>query len=474
VLVLITRGVIAIGAIAACGGDDSGGGGTGSGDDVLPLRLPFEYTVGERTLEVPTSGGTVHVSIGPFGAHFQPLSGDPIGDAKSNLIGWFAGDSTELAELSGTGGNGDGNCDNGESCGFWAGPGGNLIRDRIPTYIAPVAASLTRLRLNNGPDATYFDSVPHWEIDMALNSRYSLRIGHLGGIAPTLRDKILAATGIDTDGYTGPAGDVFTGAAINLDAGDALAFPQVFAQEIPGQPGYYRGGHLISPWVQMEFTVADHQEDGEVCVFDLMAPAQKDDIQAAMAADMANPESQRYSAFASSQWVWRAEGLVCPVYSPKPDDFSNIHTRLGGWTERPGIGTTVNELFAIVRIEKAASIYDVANYDSATVEHLAMRAVGPGIPGFSWMMPDGTLATPFIAVGEVIEESADSLLIKWRDIGWSAPAYQRAAFLLDNQGLKIKWGDFADSAIGASRPTLDASEPCNDSETLCYDHQARL
>jgi len=94
-LVLITVGIIAISAVAACGGDD-GGGGTGSSDDLLPLQLPFEYTVGERTLEVPTSGGTVHVSIGPFGAHFQPLSGDPIGDAKSNLIGWFAGDSTEL------------------------------------------------------------------------------------------------------------------------------------------------------------------------------------------------------------------------------------------------------------------------------------------------------------------------------------------------------------------------------------------
>lgn len=331
------------------------------------------------------------------------------------------------------------------------------------------------MSLNGGPDTAYFDSVPHWEIEMALNSQYSLRIGHLGGIAPTLRDKILAATGIDTDSYTGPPGDLCSDADINLDAGDALAFPQVFARELPQQPGYYRGGgSLISPWAQMEFTIADHLEDGEVCVYDLIAPKQKAAIQSAMTADMGNPDSQRYLAYAGSRWIWSAEGLLCPVYSLQPVDFSNIHTRVGGWTERPAAGTTVSEQFAIVKIENTASIYDANRYDSPTVDHLALRAVGPGLPGFSWMIPDGAVATPFIAVDEVIEERSDTLLIKWRDIGWSAPAYQRATFLLDSHGLTIKWGEFSATAGGARPPSPGSDDACNDSDVVCYDHEARL
>jgi hypothetical protein len=456
--------------LTACGG---GGGSSDDDIDILPLQLPFEYTIGARTLEVPTNGGTVHISVGPFGAHFQPLSGDPIGDAKSNLIGWFARDSTELLEVPSSGGNGNGNCDSGEICAFWGGLGGDQIRAHIPTYIAPVAGKLTHLRLNSGPDPTYFDTPVQWEIIMALSSRFSLRIGHIGGIAPTLRDKILAATGIDTDSYTGPTGNLFTGKEISIAAGEALAFPQVFAREL--QPGYYiGGGSMISPWAQMEYDVVDHQESDQVCVYDLLTPTQKAAIQDMMVADMANPDSQRYSAFSASRWVWSAEGLLCPSYSSQPNNFSSIHTRFGGWTERPEVGTTINEQFSIVKIEKTSAIYDVTNYDSAAVDHLALRAVGPGFPGFSWTMPNSDVVTPFIAIGEVIEEGPNSLLIKWRDIGWIAPVYQRAAFLLDSRGLKIKWGIFAAASIDAMLPTLGSGEACNDSDILCYDHQPRL
>jgi len=108
------------------------------------------------------------------------------------------------------------------------------------------------------------------------------------------------------------------------------------------------------------------------------------------------------------------------------------------------------------------------------VEHLAIRAVGPGLPAFSWTMPDNVVVNPFLPMGEVLEENADTLLIKWRDIGWTAPVYQRAAFLLDALGLNVKWGEFAALPADATRPTLGSGDACNDSDTLCYDHQARL
>ena len=77
----------------------------------------------------------------------------------------------------------------------------------------------------------YFDDVPHWEIGLALNSRFNLRIGHLGGIAPALRDKILAATGIDTNTYTGPIGNLFTREDIELAAGDQDRIAKLFRIE---------------------------------------------------------------------------------------------------------------------------------------------------------------------------------------------------------------------------------------------------
>lgn len=79
-----------------------------------------------------------------------------------------------------------------------------------------------------------------------------------------------------------------------------------------------------------------------------------------------------------------------------------------------------------------------------------------------------------IPVGEVLEETTTVLLIKWRDIDWSGPVYQRASFLLDSNGLKVKWGDFAVDIIGTIAPYLSSSENCNDSDVICYDHTPRF
>lgn len=454
------------------------GGGGGDGDTAtIVTDLPFAYELGTTNLELTAGTGTIYVSVGAFGAHFNPFSGDLLGDFKSNLLGLYAKDNSGLEELTATGGNDDGICDIGESCGFYGGPTGDVIRSRIPSYTAPMDATLVRVTLNEGPNAGYFDNVPHWEIQLSLGGHFTLRIGHLGGISASLRDKILAATGIDTDIYTGPPAHILNNAAIPVSAGEALAFPQVAAAEYMSHPGYYRGGGTAQgvPWAQMEFNIIDHAEGSDVCIYDLMEPAKKSAIQAIMDADMTNPNSPRFSPYASTQWAWGVQGVLCTVYSANPRGFNSIHDRVGGWTERPEAGTTVSELFAIVKMHKEAVTYSAANYDSADVDHLVSRSVGPGPDPFEWLMPDGsTIVTPFYPVGEVLEETANSLLIKWRDIGWTGPVYQRAMFLLDSHGLKVKWGDFSADRINAIQPELTADEACNDSTVLCYDHESRL
>ncbi|MDH3630699.1 MAG: hypothetical protein OER98_06215 [Gammaproteobacteria bacterium] len=472
---LYTLGVVGI--VASGGGSGGGGGNDPPPSTMVPFEadLPFNYSFGMRTLNVITPGGqTIYVSVGSFGAHFIPMSGDLLGDFKSNLIGLFAYNRNELAELPGTGGNDNGICDSGESCAFWGGLSGERIESRIPVYIAPDDGMLTRVTLLASPGPGYFGNPPHWEIQTQFNEQFSMRIGHLARISTSLRDKILAATGIDTDVYTGPTGAIVTDGTIAFSTGEPLAEPQVFANET-AQPGYYIGGGTVPgvPWAQMEFTIGDNQAGSDVCVYDLLAPADSDAIQLIMENDMLDPMSPRFAPYAASQWIWRAEGVLCPVYTDDWLDYSSIHGRVGGWTERPESGTVVDELFAIVKIEKTSAAYDAALYSSSTVDHLVAR-FRSGALFDNWIMPDSTSATTNYAVGEVLEETDNSLLIMWRQIGWTGPLYQRAAFLLDSNGLKIKWGNFAEMADSALPPALAADEACDDDAVICYDHQARL
>lgn len=55
-----------------------------------------------------------------------------------------------------------------------------------------------------------------------------------------------------------------------------------------------------------------------------------------------------------------------------------------------------------MKIEKSSPVYEVASYGSAAVDHLVIRAVGPGLSPFAWTTPDTTGVTPFLPKGEVL------------------------------------------------------------------------
>ncbi len=82
----------------------------------------------------------------------------------------------------------------------------------------------------------------------------------------------------------------------------------------------------------------------------------------------------------------------------------------------------------------------------------------------------GSVST-FYPIGEVLELTPSSFVVKWREIGASSlTLYQRAAYLLDASGLKIAWGPLAPTLAGATAPMLAPGAPCNDTTTLCYAH----
>ena len=451
------------------------------GNQVQALELPFTYSIspGGSRLEAPTADGNPnYISLGPYGAHFLPLTGDPSGEAKANFVGFLVEGDSEMEELEG---NGNGIRDPGETWGYP--PGGDLtgdrVRDRRPVYTAPSDGVVTRVIYAVDPTGVYFDDEPHWEVELGMAGEVRFAFGHLGRIAPALRDLVLAATGTDTDIFAGPPGtDLLEGHdPIAVSAGTAIAFPQILADPVPGFPGYYAGGgsFLRHPWAQIEFQVpfslgGGRDRSADFCVYRFLSSTRKSELQDVMDADMLDTDSLRYGdAGFGTRWHWSAQGGLCQAESLLPRDFSDLYTNLGGWFERPESGTTADELFSYVPIDKSAAAYDSGNYDSEAVLHLVIRNLWPG--PYSWTMPDTTTATVFLAVGEVLEQTAEELLIKWREFNATNPVvYQRAAYRLDSEGLAVKWGNFAASTGAAISPVLVVTDPCDDTTVLCYDH----
>lgn len=452
-----------------------------AGNQAGGLDLPFEYSIPQSAshLEAPTADGHPnYISLGPYGAHFLPSTGDPAGEAKANFGGFLVKDDAEMEELIG---NGNGVRDPGETWGYPIGGdiSGDRVRLRRPVYRSPRAGVVGKVIYNKGPTGVYFDDEPHWIVLVGFNGDVRMSIGHVGKIAAELRNLVLAQTGIDTDTFIGPAGtNLLEGFdPLPVAAGAELAYPQIFADPVPGFPGYYRGGgsFLDYPWAQIEFQIPyslDQDSDlaGDFCIYRFLTTSRQDELQSVMDKDMLDSASLRYrNRDFTDRWRWTAQGGLCQAESLLPRDFSSLYTRLGGWFERPEAGATADELFSFVPIDKTAAAYDPENYDSASISHLIIRDLTP--PPFAWTMPDATVANVFLPAGEVIELTGNTMLIKWRDLNpTNAEAFQRAAYRLDENGLIIKWGSFASSAPAALQPVLAVSEPCDDTTVLCYDH----
>ncbi len=461
-----------------------------SGDQQPVFDLPWISAAiqsGDSRLEVPTAGDPIHVALGGYGGHFSPVGNHVFGDRKANFSGFLPADDSELDELMGDGiGNDDGICSTAEleagGCAYWAAADGFLVRQRIPWYVAPQDGVISGMKLKSGAPSDYFDAVPHWEVAMALDSGVKMELGHVGRIADDVALAVHAATGCDPRSWESCTGvdagtDLLLGVSpIPVSAGDSVAQPQTFADEVPGYAGYRvgGGGYPEYPWAQMEFNVSAVVEGRLInaCVFGLMDDIRRDPYGVVMEADMADPDSQRFRPrFEQLQWAWRAEAALCNAQWQGDTDFSSLFTNLGGWYERTDAGTVSDELVAFAPIATETGQYDPSSYEPGT-DTLILRQRADYQP-FSWTMPDTSVIETSEPAGELLQRTSSSLLILWRDIGWAGGGvYQAAAYRLDQDGLTIKWGPFATTSAAAlaAAPTLGPAEPCAETTVLCYDH----
>jgi len=257
---------------------------------------------------------------------------------------------------------------------------------------------------------------------------------------------------------------------------EALAQPQVFATE-SATPGCYVGGGTYSdrPWAQMEWrlTSPSGPRATDICFYDHLDRPTRRSLQTIVELQMNDETHQAYRLFAAERYRWSAEARLCMAYSALPNDFSALYTNLGGWFETD----PSDEIVAFAPIAKDTAAYRSSLYVSADTQVLVLRQRDSRLvpPSFVWTLPTGP-RTVFYPVGEILEQTPDTLLIYWRDegLGANAPAFQRAAYLLDASGLKIRWSPvFAGSPAGATVEPVTASTPCDGREVVCYNHVER-
>lgn len=429
-------------------------------------QLPYaSYAAGDEHLEIATPGGTIYASVGTWGSHTPAHTGHIEGNAKADYMGFYARSRADLTELRG---DGDGVCEEGETCGLAAA----RLMARAVTYTAPGDGfridSVIFERFST--PGFYFGGDQMWRVRGSLGP-YSYDFGHLRGIAADLRNAMIAAGYTDPWSVDAPSDNLITGAPVVLDRGAGIAMPQIVAERLPEFPGFYGGYIWGSPWQQMEYSTFSNVSGAEESMYRWIAPEEESMLAGLLERDAMNPRSFRYGWVPASQrWLTYSEMALSNQDRHDSSDYSSIFSALGGWYENDRDCTTAercDSIVAIFPISKNTRFYDASRYASANVSYLFQ--LGSRVP------------YELIRAGEVIEPVrpdpvAGRMLIAWRVGDTPADAeYQAVSYRLeeDNRLLRMAWGPIRGSAEEARSlaPGIPArGATCDGIALTCHAH----
>ncbi len=383
------------------------------------------------------------------------------------MQGVYAWTLNELTEL--TPSNGNGICEEQETCGL---PESQLL-DRAPEYVAPSNHfKITKVQLVTlHPEGHYYSSNQQWFIDGELCS-HVYGFGHLRKIGEALRNKMVQAGYTDPWSVTALADNLITGPAIELNAGELIAHPQIVADPVVGHAGYFTGkwSNVSTPWNQIEWGT----RTGSISepVYAWVSNSLRESLSAAFSADVSNLKSMRYRGYnTDNHWLWKSEATLYTTTSTFMEQYDTIFKNLGGWTETTDVGKCTtgeakcDSLFVIFPISRSSQFYDPNLYSSSSVSYLA-----------TLKFP----ATQKTTYGEVIDPAEPNstsglLTVKWRP-QYDAVTYQKLRYTLYTASkiLKIRWSNIAPSVDQLSEPKEIAAADMCDGETLtCHDHEFR-
>lgn len=321
-------------------------------------------------------------TIGPWGAHTPPYSGDPDGGSKSNWIGLYA---VTLDDLQIDGG---GACSQAEFDAGNCGVPENTLMDRVPYYVVPEsepAFHITKVTLSrHGVEPEYFGSDQDWLVEGTGCDGRVYSIGHLGGLSEDLRVALMAAGYTDPDTVTEPGVNLVTGEPVVLNPGVPLAWPQIIGIEnTNSSENLYTGAWSVtpSPHAQIEFHTRTSVQNEPIFLW--LPEDEAADLERWMLEDIHNPDSFQYqSSWPAWDWLLGAE---MALYTATHSAFSEVNydsfiAPLGGWWEMPTgqeCGSTegvvdpmCDELFSIFPLQLEAVSPGVDNqFDSGLYEN---------------------------------------------------------------------------------------------------------
>jgi hypothetical protein len=435
--------------------------------------LPFaDYAVAADHVAVRTPGGDIYVSMGTWGAHSPPHTGHLDGDTKANWIGYYAIRDDQMTELAG---DGDGVCAAGETCGVSV---GELIA-RSVNLTAPaddfIIHEVLLARLH--PPGLYFGGLEHWELRGSLGA-YTFDFGHLRRIGADLRNAMIAAGYVDPWTVHSPSENLIAGPPVTLSEDQTIALPQIVATPVPGHPGFFMGGGSSdrSPWQQIEFFTSNEATSRAESFYTWLPGTLRDGIAAALENEAFDPLSFRYVQpfLAGLEFQTLAEMALSNQDYADRDDYSSIHTSLGGWWEGlgscPATAPECDEIFSIFPIRKDTAFYEPGLYHSPEVSYLAIHAVhDPAVDRNLY----GEVIGPFEP-----DPTTGSMVLRWRNRQGLLVGYQAVSYRLDAAGaaLRIRWGEILPSealASAALPPVPDNTDACDEATLTCHNHEVK-
>jgi hypothetical protein len=444
------------------------------------LTLPFSHILTENdrilTPGYVDSANNTYVHFSPFGAHFNPMTGNAYGNNKIDFVAFFSENNLEIIDL-GAG-----------EFGYYADTGAIQLHERRPMYYAPAYTRITSISYDGPTSGEYLDDEPSWSMALDFGS-IEMQLDHVGKMSRALHDFIAHVPsgldddnnyglGIDTDTYTGPLGNIFpAGYLITAAGGTELALPQVRATEVPLHPGYYNApnsSYPDRPHVQMEFVVSAPTASGtnDVCAFKLMSASLQNDFQDKLSIDLMNLDSQLYGSWQDTAWQWRAESRACLSCSTSSDDLNGLYKDLGGWFDRGDNSTIKNELVAFVPVEQDTASYNPALYvHDVQTEWLMLRRRNDG-QAWDWTMSDTSVVATDYPAGEILTIEDDALLVLWRDLGQATDvdAYQWVRYDVTGDVVTLKFGEFDSDFNTVLKPNFDlAIDIANEDDVVTFD-----
>lgn len=434
--------------------------------------IPFaDYVLAGDHVILPTAGGDIYMSIGPWGGHALPHTGHVEGNPKADWAGQYAWTLDQLVELDG---NGNGICEDGETCGV----SGADIDARRTDFIATMEGMVieeVRLEFVFAPNP-YYASPEQWVVRGRVGD-YTYLFGHIDEISQDLRDRMVAA------GYTDPwtvhtvSANLITGDPVPVNMGDTLARPQVAAQEmLPDHPGYYTGqwGFPETPWQEIEFKTFNNREMGrEESFYTLLPPALEADLAGILEESAPildelplKPLAFRYNQPHLDASRWKAEMSLSNADFRDGSDYSSLFSALGGWWKTLGDDcpnpATCYQIFSIYPIQKDTAFYDPGLYPPDVSYLTAFRQPGE----FGDVMMFGDVISPIEP-----DPISGSMVIRWK-VG-SLNKFQGVSYLLNpgTKVLKIARGPLEALEADAIPPLAPLDGDLCDGVTLvCYSH----